>query len=134
MKLKAAWQESAWWVLLLGLMATLWIGGEVRHGARIRPDGVNSVAEYLQRFGSPARIFRIQRDDGVFFYFTGHLESDLPWLAFPSGPPAYIYDHRGGMVDWCGDSGDADKWVSRWLHSGSKSEVSLEEVRREISE
>ncbi|HEV7406363.1 MAG TPA: hypothetical protein VGO11_25665 [Chthoniobacteraceae bacterium] len=132
--MKAALKGLVKWVLLFGLLAAFVIGGEIRHNARVRPDGVHSVAEHLQRFGPPARIFRIQRADGVFFYFAGHMDSDAPWLKLPSGPPAYIYDSRGRLVDWCGDSGDADQWVSRWLHAGTKTDVSVEEVRREISE
>lgn len=65
-------------MLLLCLFASLWLGSEVRYGMRVRPEGVRNIAKHLRRFGPPALIYRIQREDGVFFYLAGDLSHDRP--------------------------------------------------------
>ena len=37
-------------------------------------------------------------------------------LSFPSGPPVYIFDEQGVLVDWCYDSGDAPLFYKKWEH------------------
>lgn len=45
----------------------------------------------------------------VFAYGQRH------WLPLmPSGPPAYVFDEAGRLVDWTADSGDSSDFMQRW--------------------
>ena len=39
-------------------------------------------------------------------------------LRLPSGPPAYIFDERNVLVDWCKDTGDNHVFVEKWAGLG----------------
>jgi len=36
-------------------------------------------------------------------------------LALPSGPPAYVFDARHILIDWCADIGDNSDFVKKWI-------------------
>lgn len=52
-------------------------------------------------------------------------------LALPSGPPAYVFDSKGKMIDWSSDIGDdshfSDKWKQRWQKDNIK-DISLSDM------
>ena len=111
------------YTLLLGLAAA-WIVGEVRYSHRIDPGGIRDLSEHFQRFGSPQRIYRVSRADATFYYLSGFPDGQPPRFAYPSSPPAYIYDQNGRFVDWCSDPGDCSPdWSNRWP---MRSELPLE--------
>lgn len=47
--------------------------------------------------------------------------------AVPSGPPAYVFDSKGQLVDWSLDTGEDPEFFRKW--SKGWSESSLEELK-----
>jgi hypothetical protein len=97
----------------------LWVGSEVYYASRIRPHGVRTLAEHYRRFGEPHRISRLHRDGTNYYELSGRA-SGFPMIAFPSSPPAYVYDESGTLVDWCPDPGDRAAYRERWSRAGSQ--------------
>ena len=97
----------------------LWVGSEVYYASSIRPHGVRTLADHYRRFGEPRRIFRLQRDGTNYYELSGRT-GGFPVLAFPSSPPAYVYDEAGTLVDWCPDPGDRPAYRRSWPRTGSE--------------
>lgn len=51
-------------------------------------------------------------------------------LSPPSGPPAYIFDETGALVDWCRDLGDNPSFARRWSNFSNAVPVSAEEAKK----
>lgn len=47
---------------------------------------------------------------------------------FPSGPPVYVFDRSGTLVDWTPDAGDDEGFKSRWPGFASGRAVAQDEV------
>jgi hypothetical protein len=41
----------------------------------------------------------------------------------PSGPPAYVFDESGRLIDWVQDSGDNSEFQNRWGPAGPRINV-----------
>ncbi len=100
-------------VVLLLIGSTLVIG-EVRYAAQIQPNGVRTLTQHLQRFGEPRLIYRIAHQDGPYYELQGFRGGKSPLFAFPSSEPAYIYDSKGQLIDWCSDPGDRPTHREKW--------------------
>jgi len=94
----------------------LWLGSELYYASSIRPRGVRTLADHYRRFGEPRRISQVLRDGTNYYELSGRMSS-FPLLAFPSAPPAYIYDEGGRLVDWCPDPGDRPAFRQHWLRA-----------------
>ncbi len=51
-------------------------------------------------------------------------------LTLPSGPPVYIFDESGVLVDWAADSGEASDFNRRWTGVSNVIAISAEEVKQ----
>ena len=111
--MRAAFERSGPW-MLLSLVPALLAVGEVRYARSIRPDGVTTVAGHVARFGTPRSVREVGRVGETFYEIQGFPGGQAPPLAFPSGPPAYVYDRGGRLVDWCPDPGDQPSHRLRW--------------------
>lgn len=80
--------------------------------AELVPNG-ETYAQWEVQFGKPSgKIARFVKDGAVYYEVIG----DYPksFFAMPSGPPAYIFDRTGRLVDWCADTGEASEYNTRW--------------------
>jgi hypothetical protein len=60
----------------------------------------------------------------------------VPTAAFfygGSGPPAYVFDSGGGLVDWTPDRGDASSYVKEWGSFGVGLRIDVSEVARRLA-
>lgn len=114
--------SSKKWVAIGILLAPvlIWISSEIHYASSIRPRGVGTVADHYERFGEPSRISRITRDGTNYYQLSGR-PPGLPWLAFPSSAPVYVYDEAGRFVDWSPDPGDRPAYRKRWPQTGAQS-------------
>ncbi|MGI8481363.1 MAG: hypothetical protein ACR2H1_05475 [Limisphaerales bacterium] len=115
------------------LLPASWIGSEFLYAARIRPGSIRTVAAHFQRFGEPRFVYEVQHDGSTFYEFTGFTRTQLPLLAVPSSPPAYIYDADGKLVDWCSDPGDQPKHRQTWPRV-STTPLDIQAVRQRFSQ
>lgn len=73
-----------------------------------------------------ARIFTIAGID--YYELIGKIGNhDLLYL--PSGPPAYIFDKNGNLIDYSLDTGDDPDFLSKW-HVDQGKYITLEELDR----
>jgi hypothetical protein len=85
---------------------------------KVRPDGVYDIKDFLQRFPEQERTFQSDVD--------GH-RYVVVWISTPkvaghisSGPPAYVFDSDGALVDWSADIGDDGKIWEKWLLASAR--------------
>lgn len=98
--------------LFLVFLLLSWILAEVRWLKINTPNGnFASLAEYLAQERRPDRICEFT--SGAVTYVMAYGPMDT-WLAFPSGPAAYVFDRDGGLVDWSRDVGDDAAFAKRW--------------------
>ena len=113
------------WTALNLLPIAYLVGSEVYYARSITPKGISTIHDFFQRFGSPSSIHMVQRTGQSYYEFTGPLRP--AWvLAFPSAPPAYVFDQQGRLSDWCSDPGDAPSFRKTWpLESTNQVEIAL---------
>lgn len=52
-----------------------------------------------------------------------------PFPRFPSGPPVYVFDRSGALVDWTPDEGDDEEFKRRWPGFSSGRLIPQDELR-----
>lgn len=106
------------WVPLVVLLCVplAYILGEIHYARSIAPTGVLNVDDHLQRFGPPEFITNVHQgnNESDYYEFSGFPRGKIPRLAMPSSRPAYVYDAKGMLIDWCSDPGDNSSWRKKW--------------------
>ena len=113
-----------WTVALLLPLAYL-VGSELYYARSISPDGISTVSDFVDRFGEPRRVLRVQHEGQSYYEFTGRLPPVFV-LALPSAPPAYVFDEQGQFKAWCRDPGDIPSYRQAWpLQSTNPVDIGL---------
>lgn len=118
-------------VLVLGVTVYCIVNG-VRIGRyypRIAPTEREDI-NALSRRVYLARILECTHNGLTYYLAEGEVPPDY---VLASGPPVYVFDSRGKLVEWIRDSGDEPSSMSKWNASPSK-EISLESALRSIKE
>ena len=106
---------------LIAVLPLYWIGSEFFYARSKLPSGVSKISDFYQRFGLPTHVRQLQREGVTHYELSGRLPR-LPWmLAFPSSPPAYVFDESGRFVEWCSDPGDSGRYQQRWPQADGRS-------------
>ena len=87
---------------------------------------------FLQSKSAPKKLHRVSSDGQDFLYVTGPM-TPLWFITIPSGPPCYVFNTNGSLIDWTKDCGDDSQFTGKWtgpLKLGV--EISIEEARREF--
>ena len=121
MRRTAAWIAAG--ALLLG-------GGHVllERSYRVIEPGGPTLPTVLAKFPdiNGGRVVE-SGDAKKYLVLYGPLPSD--W-SNPSGPPVYVFDTAGVLVDWTSDIGDDKAFCGRWPGAFGGRAVSRDEVRR----
>jgi hypothetical protein len=120
---------------VFALLAAAWVRAEKRYDKLVRPSkGVNTIQEFLRVRPNYERIRKFPVDGRTYFEIVGRLPTDRLVIDFvlPSGPPAYVFDDRGLMVDWCGDIGENKAFERRWGNFYTDKTVSAVEAIKSI--
>lgn len=72
--------------------------------------GLANYSEYRRNLPEP-RTVRIMRKDEVEFVAC---YGPITTLALVSGPPLYVFDRSGKLVDWSRDIGDDGVYDEKW--------------------
>ena len=107
-----------YWFGLLALVVVAWLACERYHTHISNPTGrATTYAEYRARLPTP-RSVEIVRSGGVQYYAAvGPIK---PPLVRASGPPMYVFDDSGRMIDWTIDRNDDPRFQKRWERAEAK--------------
>src|SRR5687767_1618085 len=75
------------------------------------PSSVQTIQDFLQHMPPPAYVKKFSFADSNYYEVWGELGGTI---RLPSGPPSYIFDPAGRLVDWTYDGGDAGNCVRKW--------------------
>jgi hypothetical protein len=113
------------------LLLVAWGGSEYVHRARSTPpSGVVELEEFLARMPVPTLAREFEQERRTYYELLG----PRGWgLAVPSGPPAYVFDHRGRLVAWTADRGDAPaEYRQHWSHAAEGRPLSVADVVAQV--
>jgi hypothetical protein len=97
--------------IALGLvLAGGWVALLKRWWQSVQPAGITLPA-VLAKHPQPEerRVFAVEGREYLALF--GPVRA---FPRFPSGPPVYVFDRSGTLVDWTPDEGDDEKFKSRW--------------------
>lgn len=90
------------------------------------PEGkFSTLGAYLVSARPPARVARLYTPEGTYYVAYGSMAGS--WLAVPSGPPAYVFDGSGMLVDYSSAIGDDSMFHKKWP-AASQQNMSSDEV------
>jgi len=91
---------------------------------RLEPStDTQTLAAFAERMPPPSRLALADAEGGRYVVWIG----DWP-QAFVSGPPCYVFDSSGRLVDWSVDTGD-DHHLIYFCHlAGYNREISLDDA------
>ena len=120
-------------VAVVVCLIAAWIYTETKGARAVRPpQGVTNLVAFLDlQHPKPSKIRRFVQNGKVHLEVIGERFSSP--LSLPSGPPAYIFDDTGALVDWTGDRGDAPSFVSKWGSLSNAVFISVEEAKQAVN-
>lgn len=106
-----------------------WIWAEHRHAVALRPpQGATNLAAFLQARPESGPISRFVHAGNAHIKVVGRPGGT--GLSLPSGPPVYIFDTSGRLVDWCGDLGDNEEFLRKWGGFSNATALAADEAIR----
>ncbi len=74
----------------------------------------------------------MKKDGTNYFAAFGPIRAPL---ALPSGPPVYVFDTNGMMIDWTLDNGESPRFQKEWASFTEKriSIEALDEIMKDLS-
>ena len=124
----ARWTSVIVIVLMFGAIALYFV--LVRsYYRRISPLPQCTIEQLSARVGL-GRWQKCQRNGSVFYLAEGQLP---PGFVLASGPPVYVFDSEGMLVEWFDDSGDEPSGLATW-RGPSCEDVTLKQVLDEVGD
>lgn len=114
---------------ILVCLFAAWIYSEKKSVQAVRPPkgGTNLVA-FLQARPQPNQIRSFVHNGKVHVEVIG--KPIVSPLSLPSGPPAYIFDETGSLVDWSRDLGNNPSFTRKWGNFSNATPISAEEAKQ----
>ena len=113
-------------------LLAIWVYAEMRAArAVLPPAGGTNLVGFLEARAETSRVRKFIRDGKLHLEIIGRQPVVSP-LSLPSGPPVYILDGNGTLIDWCGDIGDNSSFDKRWGGLGDATTITAEEAKRLI--
>lgn len=69
----------------------------------------HTFSGYMNSMPTPRNLRLVETQHGVMLIAIGP-----PARLLPSGPPVYVFNQGGILVDWCHDIGDSSRFKERW--------------------
>jgi hypothetical protein len=114
---------------LLVCLLAFWIYSERKSASAVRPpEGATNLAAFLAARPQPIQIRRFTHDGKMRVEVVGKPVASL--LSLPSGPPAYIFNESGILVDWTSDLGDNPSFIAKWGGLSNAISISVEEAKQ----
>ena len=93
------------------------------------PNSVVDLQTFMQQMPKPDSGYELNVGGSQHIELVGPLPSK--WT-LPAGPPSYIFDASGQLVDWTWDIGEDPDFVSAW-HGSGRRVLTEEEVAAWVS-
>jgi hypothetical protein len=90
-----------------------------------------SIDDFLKAKRAPQKVERIEKEGQSYLFVTGRM-SPLWIVTVPSGPPCYVFNASGRLVDWTSDVGDAPYFQEKWPSSLKRQELNGERLREVV--
>ena len=117
--------------LLIAALPSIWIVSEWDHARRSRlPGSVTTYREFLETMPQPAHVAIVSVDGQSYLEVNGPLPRGM---AFPSGPPVYVFDSGGELVAWTYDSGDDGAFQSIWASPDLRRPISATQALEQFA-
>ena len=115
--------------MLVGFCGTVVVADSLYRISVMPPAHVLTFEDYLAHMRPPRWLERVEREGETYVVAYGNSNQVLAAMSmFPSGPPAYLFDARGRLVQWSADSGDDAVFQEYWMAGSNK--IDLAEARR----
>ena len=99
-------------VSVVGVSVVAWLACERYHAHISNPTArASTYSEYRAKLPAPVDA-EVLRTDGTQYYAA--IGPVKPPLVRASGPPMYIFDDSGRMIDWTLDRYDDSRFQQRW--------------------
>jgi hypothetical protein len=108
---KRLWSGLGYAALIAVLLFDLWIIGFLDFRRYQPPRGTTTIDQLVASRSETLKFAVVEQGGKPYVVWIGR-----PRGATVSGPPVYVFDSKGTLVDWVGDSGDSDNWFVRDLH------------------
>ena len=119
-------------VILVVCLVAACFYSERKSAAIVRPPpGATNLVAFLELQSQPYEICK--------FVYSGktHLEvigkPVILLFSPPSGPPAYIFDENGRIVDWCRDIGDNPSFIKKWGDFSNAVPITRDEAKQLVT-
>jgi len=108
-------------ILGVALVLGVWLMLSADEAKKLKPpSSVTTIQDFLQQMPTPTHVRKFAFGEAIYYEVWGQLGGTI---RLPSGPPSYVFDPNGRLVDWTSDRGDAGnynhKWVASKRHSSS---------------
>jgi hypothetical protein len=115
-------------LVLLALLAA-YVAVEQFGRSRARPpESVKTFDTYMAWQTTHRYARQLERDGQRFILLAGPNAGLLP-----SGPPTYVFDSAGQLIDWTSDSGDDSRFQKEWLNNRDVRTISIDEARAKLT-
>jgi len=95
----------------LGLACALWVACHAAYVDTIWPKAMGmTMAELEQQIGKPESLRPHLHNGSSYTIWSGPTKE----IYLPSGPPVYVFDSAGKLLDWSRDSGDDPTFLQKW--------------------
>ena len=110
-EMKRIWSVLTSPVVSITAVFSAWLVCELYHGSTSSAVGITTYHDYRESLPTPKAVGKLSKDGGDYYIFYGPIKAPL---ALPSGPPAYVFDMNGKLVDWAKDPGENPRFSSAW--------------------
>jgi hypothetical protein len=123
-------------LFVLALLYALVIFENKVYVAAVRPVPNTTLAAFFERQPNPLKVFKFTYQRKAYIYVVGNYATS-GWMV-ASGPPAYIFDDSGKLVDWRPDIAEGPNFAQYWgtnrtnlfISPDNSTVISVEEAKR----
>lgn len=111
------------------LVVSWWIIGEKKAAKSVNPPvAVTNLIAFLEARPEVHSVRTFMHEGKLYIQVIGKTPVSL--LNLPSGPPTYIFDKTGALVDWCRDLGDHPSFVRKWGGFRNATTIDREQAKK----
>ncbi|MDR2430541.1 MAG: hypothetical protein LBD14_06635 [Puniceicoccales bacterium] len=115
-------------ILVMALLAAFFYEENRRVEAARLPEGGADLIIFLEARPNASGIRKFVRNKKVHIEVFGEVVFSL--LSVASGPPAYVFDETGKLVEWTADRGSDAVFKKKWGNLGEGTFIGAEDAKR----